>query len=1264
MKRWLKNAKVASAIGFLILIVLIWFIGPFLGLESVESRMMWIFGVMMLWVLTLLVGQLLANRAGNLIEKMLQRQADDAVMGASADKRAEVNLLRQRLLGAIDTLKTSKLGKARGNAALYELPWYMIIGHPAAGKSSAILQSGLTFPFSDKSGIQGVGGTRNCDWFFATEGVLLDTAGRYATQTEDRVEWLEFLKLLKRYRSKAPVNGILVAISLPELAQHRSEGFAIYARQIRERIHEIEDIFGLQVPVYLVFTKLDLLGGFAPFFDEADDAERNRVWGATLAHDQGGGFSIRKVVDQQFELLFRGLKQIGEEKLGLARGANAKPALFAFPIEFHALKEGLCHFVELLHEEDPYHAKPLLRGFYFSSALQEGVPRIAAAARVSNQFDLSRNGFEASQSPASHSYFLRDLFREVLFPDQYLIMRQTKPGGSRMRLVGMLAGLSVLALVSGLLTWSYIGNQKMIAAVEADRVQASKLIANAPLYDKLKGLTLLQKRLEELQHYRVDGHPWQISMGLYQGDKLEAALRKQYFEGVRTAMLEPVKVNLEATLKQLTSAELPAAKPAVIEKPAADPAPARPAAPRRERKPGGLPVIPMSQFDGGFMRASFQLAANDAPAAAPQAATPAASAAAPAKVDSQTLDQGYNALKTYLMLAERPRLEAAHLSDQLPRYWRPYLEAQRGQRSIDELNAEAEQLVAFYISQLQAPDLPLIQNQTSVVEDARKTLRGSLTRLSAKERVYNELKARANTRFAPLSVARILGGKDSTIIAGSAMVPGAFTREAWEKYMQNAIVEASRGEIKSDDWVLASSLQDNLGKDSDADKNRIELEALYRADYANAWMKFLQGVAIASQSDVAQAEQAMGRLADPQTSPIKVLLQRAAYETAWDNPSNLSNTVENAKQSVLEKTAELIKGDTQAPGANQGSRYGSLGQQFAVLATVAGSDKQPSPLMTGYLEQLGKLKGKLTALAANDDQPTAARQLMQATLNGSGSEFADTAQYVDTTMLGTADQASKDMLRPLLVRPLLQSYAVLLPPVEQDLNAAWQREVYGQWRTLAGKYPFSDSQNEAQLADISRFVKPNDGTLDKFIDKYLNGLVLKRGTQLVPRAWGNQGVRFNPAFLAGAGRLSSAGGTLMQDGGEASRFELQPVPTPGLSEISVEIDGQTLRYRNGPQPWQAFTWPGNGAQGARIQVIAFNGATTVVSSQPGRMGLMRMISQGRVDDSDVNAGQLEWHFKGAGDADTVKLNFRMVSGVNPLQLSGLRRIALPERITQ
>jgi type VI secretion system protein ImpL len=787
----------------------------------------------------------------------------------------------------------------------------------------------------------------------------------------------------------------------------------------------------------------------------------------------------------------------------------------------------------------------------------------------------------------------------------------------------MLAGVAAMSFGIGLLTLSWAGNRNMLDAIRVDRAQAGELIANVSLPDKLKGLTLLQKHLETLQHHRVDGTPWRVGMGLYQGRKLEAALRRQYFDGIRAVMLGPLQTRLEEELKRVSAVTESSA-------PAAIPAEEHPA----ENEPSDLPI----------------------PQSAPL-----------------PLEEGYEALKTYLMLAdERSHLDADYLRERMARYWHPWLDAQRGEASMDEIEGEARQLAAFYVSQLQAqaPDVPLIENQPPAVEETRLVLRSKTNRPQAKELVYFELRDRANARYPALSVARILDSKDGAILAGTVTVPGAFTREAYDKYMREAIIGASRGEIKGDDWVLAVSVSDEPGKDADENKNRAEIEALYRSDYAKAWGQFLNGIIISARpSDIAQAERMLERLANPQNSPIKVILQRAAFETAWDNPAQLSNAVEGVRDPA--RTAAKWAGGRarQVPNVNipLENRYGILGRQFAPLAAVSGSDKQGAPLLAGYLEHLGRLKGQLNPIAASDDESEAALKLILATLNGSGSEFAETLAYVDNTMLtAVSEQAMKDVLRQLLVEPLKQSYKTLLPPVEETIEDAWQSEVHEQWVTLANKFPFSsNSQNEVRPIEIIYFLGAG-GTVDKFVEDYLKGLVVKRGGQFVPRTWADLGVRLNPQFMTIVGRMSSLGGAMTRSGaGESSRFELRPIPIPGIAEIIVEIDGQTLRYRNGPQPWQVFNWPGGDSQGARIQVVANNGVVSTVSSQPGNMGLMRMIGEStRKLDASMATGQLEWRFKGPEGIQSVKLDFRATGGLNPMQLAGLGSVNLPRRITQ
>jgi type VI secretion system protein ImpL len=510
-----------------------------------------------------------------------------------------------------------------------------------------------------------------------------------------------------------------------------------------------------------------------------------------------------------------------------------------------------------------------------------------------------------------------------------------------------------------------------------------------------------------------------------------------------------------------------------------------------------------------------------------------------------------------------------------------------------------------------------------------------------------------------MTVARILENKDLDIMAGSQMVEGAFTREAWEQYIKSAIEEASKGEIRSDDWVLAASSQDDLGQDGNSEKSRQALIALYKQQYTLIWSRFLQGITLRDMQSPAQSASAMTRLADRQNSPIKLILVRTSYETSWDNPSELNRSLANAKQNVLERTTQLLTGG-EKPEQNA-EKLGEVGKHFSGIALLVKGENAP---INSYLDQLAKLKGKMASIASTDDPGSLARTTLQATYNGGGSELADTITYVDNALLAQVTPQTAEMVRPMLVRPLSQSYSALLGPVSTDINQAWANEVLPQWRSLSAKYPFSDSASTATIAEINRFIKPNDGTLDRFINKYLAGLVQKKGDELVPRSWGDLGIRFNPAFLSAVSKLSSLASSQMQDG-ESIRFELQPQPTPGLSEIVVDIDGQEMRYRNGPQLWQPFTWNGNGqGSGARIQAVNYNGVASVVANHNGGMGFLRLLSAAKTVQDTSDTAQLSWQVRKGDDSQLIKVNLRIVSGVNPMQLNRLNKMTLPDRVTQ
>ncbi len=82
-----------------------------------------------------------------------------------------------------------------------------------------------------------------------------------------------------------------------------------------------------------------------------------------------------------------------------------------------------------------------------------------------------------------------------------------------------------------------------------------------------------------------------------------------------------------------------------------------------------------------------------------------------------------------------------------------------------------------------------------MVDAARDQLRQVVRGMTARERIYADIKARASTRYPAISVARVVGEQDRELVQGSHAVSGAFTREAWEGYVRAAIREAAHNAL-------------------------------------------------------------------------------------------------------------------------------------------------------------------------------------------------------------------------------------------------------------------------------------------------------------------------------------------------------------------------------------------------------------------------------------------------------------------------------------
>lgn len=496
-------------------------------------------------VLLLLFGlqKLRERRAARELERALSAQAAQQAASARPDLQHEIAEMNAEFQKAVSALKTSKKG---GKKALYALPWYAIIGPPGCGKSTALRNSGLEFPYLSASGggVRGLGGTRNCDWWMTSEGVILDTAGRWTSEDEDRDEWLAFLDLVRRFRPKKPLNGIIAAVSVGDLGGAREDEAIALARRVRERIDEVQDRLSLSLPVYVLFTKCDLIPGFVETFGEMTREHRSQSWGFTAPLSKPIGPVVEyftKGFDQLVDILERrSLKRMTEER----KIAN-REMVYAFPQQLGVLKQNMQEFVHHLFQENVFKETPRMRGVYFTSGTQEGRPIDRVMSRMAEAFGQQQVQLPAPQVEAK-SYFLRDMFAKVVFKDAEVAMRSPEEVKRQRRSTYLAAAVIFLfALgISGLPAIAWARNMSLLDETREvfDRAREATGGAEAPIAPAALGA--FHAKTLELEGYDAST-PLFLAMGMYRGEVFEP-FRDAYLGTLRRSVVGPL-VQADAT---------------------------------------------------------------------------------------------------------------------------------------------------------------------------------------------------------------------------------------------------------------------------------------------------------------------------------------------------------------------------------------------------------------------------------------------------------------------------------------------------------------------------------------------------------------------------------------------------------------------------------------------------------------------------------------------------------------------------------------------
>ncbi|GLU33741.1 ImcF-related family protein [Trinickia caryophylli] len=714
----------------------------------------------------------------------------------------------------------------------------------------------------------------------------------------------------------------------------------------------------------------------------------------------------------------------------------------------------------------------------------------------------------------------------------------------------------------------------------------------------LQVLDRLDRQIDTLETHQRDGAPWAARFGLNRDEALLEALWPRYTDAANRILVAPIHETLEAHLRHL----------------------------------GSLSDAEIAS--GG---------------------------------DAQ-VQTAYDTLKAYLMLAKPERAAATFLTPQLVATAAPARPA-NAPVSPGTWEDLRQHTLAFFAEHLAGGKLQPVPPDLGLVASTRQTIIGVRGIQNSKDALYQQIIDEATPKYPPVSLTSLLGETTSRgLFNTSATIPGVFTRAAWDERIAKAIDDASAQRNLAGDWVLSDAKAANAAPST----LQAELRQRYFEDYARAWAQFLNSVRWQRAPTLSATADQLALLGDPQRSPLVALMNAVIYQAgAGANTQSLADN-------LIGKAQQLVNAGEKDSAKRAQPPLAPLASAFAPVLRLAGSDLATGMPANGkaavqlaatsdlslarYLERVTAMRLKLEQIVSNPDPDAMARLAAQAVLQGKASDIADSRDYASRVAASLGQRWSG--FGELFRSPFDQAWQVVVQPAASSLNEIWRTAIVTEWnRAFGGRYPFADSDNDASLPEMARFMRPDNGVITQFVTTHLAGVIERQGDRWVAAQGASQGaLAIDPAFLSSLNRLARVSTVLFPSGDAHVRYELQAVPTPGVTEMKFVLSGRELHYFNQKQAWVPFEWPGQSLENlSHIEWQTERGGLRTALDAQGRFGLIRLLERAKATQQDSARYLLAWT-PDASQGIPLSVQLRSEAGAGPLDVLQLRHFVLPARV--
>jgi type VI secretion system protein ImpL len=330
----------------------------------------------------------------------------------------------------------------------YALPWYLVLGEPGTGRSTAIKALNLSWPRGDQP-VQMQMPEKMCSYWIPEKAVFIEPESNVVGPARSEGRLAELCAELMVKRPREPIDGIVVVVNAELLADSGERATEEYGKQLRRYLVEVAQALGADVPSYVVVTGYDGLWGFGDAFQWTPERRDEEPWGFALPVGMPAEQTPDRVREELEGLLAR-VESVCFAKLSSDDTAEARTRAFQHLAEARDLMLRLGEVMKTLTMGNAFERAPWIRALIMGGGLPGTGHKLRHNAQYFSSMGMALPQQSGTAQPGGMP--MHALLDAVLIPERDIVPTKLRWRDDKLSVA--LWVLTLLAVLCGAAAWA------------------------------------------------------------------------------------------------------------------------------------------------------------------------------------------------------------------------------------------------------------------------------------------------------------------------------------------------------------------------------------------------------------------------------------------------------------------------------------------------------------------------------------------------------------------------------------------------------------------------------------------------------------------------------------------------------------------------------------------------------------------------------------------------------------------------------------------